>query len=73
MKSNRKVYYGPYFRLSKRLNVQSLYKKSGKHLQKIYGLKGLKNRNLVAYLKANCLRNTSMKGKNSVLQKYKVS
>ena len=46
MKSNRKTYYRPYFRLNKRLNVQSLNKKFGKHFQKSMILKTSKTENL---------------------------
>ena len=35
MKSNRKIYYRPYFRLfNQRLNVQFVNKKFGEHFQK---------------------------------------
>ena len=40
----------PTLDFKKRLDVQSLSKKFGKHCQKIYDLHGLKNRKLVSFL-----------------------
>ena len=51
MKSDRKAYYRPYFRL----NVQLLNTKFGKHFQKSVILKvSKKKRKLAAFLKVNC-------------------
>ena len=58
----------PTLDFNKRLNVQSLNENLANTF-KIYDLKGLKNRNHVPFLKVNCLWKTSVKKKDSTLQK----
>ena len=70
MKSNRKIYYRPYF-FNKRLNVQFLNKKFGKHFQKVFDLKGLTNTNLGVFLKVKLSLENLREGKKQYFSKTK--
>ena len=70
MESNTKPCYNPSLDFNKRLNVQSLNKKSGKHFWKSM-INGLENRKLVSFVKVNCLWKTSVKGKKQYSSKTK--
>ena len=58
---------------NKRLNVKFLNNKFGQTVSKIYDLKGLKSRNLVAFLKVKLFVENLRKGKKTLFFKNKRS